>query len=390
MSIKQKLAIFTFALREGGAERQASVLLNNLKDDYDTYLILMNKKIGYPIPENQKVIFIADTDESESLVSKILRIPYLGYKYYKVCKQNDIQISLSFCTRPNWISTFNKIFGNKKIKICFNEAISPSMEYKGDRIKGKLGRYLIKKLYPKADAIIPNSKEIKQDLIKNFNIDEKRIIPIYNPIDLRYINKNIKEGIIPSMDNTVVNFICVARFSPQKNHELLINAINIIKDKNFKLYLVGSNGTLEHEIKKQVQDLNLQEKISFEGFCSNPFVFMNTADFFVLSSNYEGFPNAVQEAMASGCAILSVDCKTGPREMLAPNTDSNLNASGIELAEYGILVPTNNKEILAEAMLKIIEDHSLIKKYKLKSLQRSLDFDVEKVKKIFIDVLNQL
>ncbi len=390
MSTKQKLAFFTFALRDGGAERQASVLLNNLSDQYETYLVLMNKKIGYSIPENQKVIFIADKDESESMFSKIIRIPYLGYKYYKICKLYDIDISLSFCTRPNWISTFNKILGNKKIRICFNEAISPSMEYKGNGMKGRLGRYLIKKLYPKADAIIPNAVAIKDDLIANFNINSNCIHPIYNPVDLKFINRNIDEGVDPKMDPSITNFICVARFSPQKNHHLLIDAINLIRDQKFKLFLVGSNGTLENEIKAKVEKLNLSEKVSFEGFKENPFIYMNKADVFVLSSNYEGFPNAVQEAMASGCAILSVDCKTGPREMLAPNTNTNSLITDIEMAEYGILVRVNNERILAEALAKIIDDKSLVEKYKQKSKERALDFDVEKVKKIFINVFNNI
>lgn len=389
---KKKIAFLIQNLAGGGAERQASVLLNNLYEEYEVYLVLTNKKIDYTIPEDQKIHFIADYRENTSFIVQFIQLPLLGYKYYRFCKKNNIDISFSFNSRPNWVSTFNKILGNKRTKVVLNEVICLSKLYAGNGIKGILGRFLTRFFYKRADAIIANSKLIKTDLNDAFNIPADKLYSVYNPVDLNYIRRVKTEQVDPALFEAGTTFVCVARFDYQKNHVAIIDAFSRIKHLDFKLLLVGT-GRLYDDIYKKVVDSGLTGKVEFLGFQKNPFKITAASDCFVLFSHFEGFPNALQESMACETPIISADCETGPRELLAPNTLSAaapVHGNTVELAEYGILVPPNNVDLLVEALVKVIDDKKILETYKIKSRERSKLFDVSIIKYEFIRIFEKL
>jgi len=388
---KNKVAFLIQNLAGGGAERQASVLLNNLHEEYDVHLVLLDKKIDYAIPENQEVHYIANYDEHTSFLTHFLKLPLLGYRYYKYCKKNKIDISFSFNSRPNWIATFNKILGNKHTKVVLNEVICLSKLYSGGGIKGRLGRFLTRFFYKYADAIVANSKLIKTDLEEFFKIPAERLHSVYNPVDLRFITSAKKEPVNPHFFSAATTFVCVARFDYQKNHVAIIDAFSKIKEHDFKLLLVGT-GRLYNEIFQQVKDNELSDKVEFLGFQKNPFNIIAASDCFVLFSHFEGFPNALQESMACETPIISADCETGPRELLAPQSlqaPALLNNT-VEMAEYGILVPPGNVDLLVEALVKVMNDKQILENYRIKSRERSKVFDVSIIKYEFIKIFEKL
>ena len=123
-------------------------------------------------------------------------------------------------------------------------------------------------------------------------------------------------------------------------------------------------------------------------FDNNPYKYLSKCAVFVLSSNSEGFPNVVVEAMVCGCCVISTDCLSGPREILAPNSDFSFRLEDdLELAQYGVLVPIQNKELLAKAMGLILDDKELRNGYKQKAFQRAKDFAVEKILKQYEEVI---
>ena len=169
----------------------------------------------------------------------------------------------------------------------------------------------------------------------------------------------------------------------EKNQLLLIQAFFILKSLPCKLLIVGA-GVMEEVLKQKVKDLGLMDKIIFCGFDKNPFKYVNRSDCFVLSSDVEGFPNVLIEALACGKPVISTDCSSGPRELLAPATDLHHRAiNTYEIGEYGILTPVKDVISLANAMKKMYEDAGLRNQFESKAAERAGQFDVDEIKQYF-------
>jgi len=237
--------------------------------------------------------------------------------------------------------------------------------------------HLTRRLYPLAHLIISNSELIKTDLQKNFNIHTNYKV-INNPVNLDMISRlsSIDAGI---PNDTIFTFISVGLFRQEKNHNLLIDAFSKIVHLPVRLVLLGK-GNMEETIKNKVRTMNLETQIIFLGFDSNPFKYLAKSDCFILSSDFEGFPNCILEAMACSIPVISTDCRSGPREILAPDTDPEVNINDhIEVAKYGILVPIRSVQLLAEAMELMVKDKELHERLKQKAKERSIDFESGKI-----------
>jgi glycosyltransferase involved in cell wall biosynthesis len=130
------------------------------------------------------------------------------------------------------------------------------------------------------------------------------------------------------------------RFTKDKGQWYLIRAfkkiLNTIPD--VRLVLLGE-GKLQGYAKKLTSDLGITDKVHFLGFQQNPFKFISQATVFAFPSLWEGFPVALVEALICKAAVVAADCKSGPRELLAPDTDFAQTSRGIEKSQYGVLIP---------------------------------------------------
>ncbi len=378
----KKMAILIYSLEGDGAERVVSILLNELKSDYEITLVLMHERIDYEIPKEIEVVLLDQGEYQESGVTKLAKLPFLGYSYKEFCKEYEIDISLSFMNRPNYINLLAKSYGNDPLCIV-SERIAPSKEYFLGSLKDRVSRYLIKRLYPKADLILPNSQGIKADLIENFSVPSKLIEVVNNPIDLTKIEylKN-EPSRFPFSSFTFIN---IGRLHPQKNQKMLIEAFYRLNDPHAKLIIIGE-GELKEELENLIEDLNLGENVFLLGRQSNPFSYLSKADVFVLGSDYEGFPNVVLEALACEVPVISTDCKSGPREILSSQSGTHFELQqGVEYAKYGVLVPVNNPVAMSEAMEKMMRDERLRQKYKKMGSFRVKDFEKEKIVLVYKD-----
>jgi len=386
--LKKKLAILSYSLAGGGAERVVSNLLYGLKEHYEITLVLMQDKIGYKIPSDIKLYFLEKSDPTEPGVIKLAKLPYLGWKYKKFCQQNSIEISLAFMNRPSYISVFAKIFFSRA-KTVISERSTPSMIYGHNTLLDKVNKFLIRRLYPKADFIISNSEGNKLDLIKNFAIDKTLIETLYNPFDLKQIEQ-LSAKAVKDINFKKFTFISVGRLDAGKNHRLLIDAFSQLKQKNIQLIILGE-GELHRELEKQIKILNLEEKVILQGFESNPYQYLLRSHVFVFSSNYEGFPNVLIEALACGLSLISTDCQSGPREILAPDIDITFHLkAGVEKAKYGLLVPPASVKDLSHAMNSLFENKELYQNYRDQAKHRAFDFETKKVLKKWISTLDNL
>ena len=377
--MKQKLSILIYSLASGGAERVVSTLLEELKKKFDITLVLMNDTIFYNIPEDVHVEYMEKSSNLESGIIKLIKLPFLAFKYKKLCRSKNIDISLSFMNRPNYINIFAKILGMKS-KVIISERAMPSLQHKSG-IQGKINKFLISFLYKHADVITANSIGNTKDLENNFNC--KNVITISNPFDLENIKLLAKEEI--DFRDDKFTFVTVGRLDVGKNHKLMLEAI---KNIDAKLYMIG-DGELRDELEEYIIDNLLQEKVKLLGKQKNPYKYISKSDCFIFSSSHEGFPNVILEALSCSIPIISTDCQSGPREILSPSSDITLQLENdIEISKYGLLTPVNDAKSLEKAMKLFMNDKNKLDDYKLKAFDRANDFNKNKIIKEWLEIIS--
>ncbi len=374
---KKNLSILIYSLAGGGAERVVSILLHELKDEYDITLVLMRNKIDYDIPKDTKIYFLEDSSPTEHGIKKLFKLPLLGLKYKKFCQKNEIDISLAFMNRPSYVSLFAKMFANN-IPTLISERTTPSMMYKEDDTLSKVSRQLIKWLYPKADKIICNSEGNRMDLIDNFEIDPHKTTTIHNPFDLEKIVEKSKE-VVEGINFDKFTFVTGGRLDKGKNHQLMINAFSKLENSLTQLIILGE-GAEREALEEQIVALNLVNRVFLMGFDNNPYKYFSKSDVFVFTSSYEGFPNVLVEALACALPVISTDCKSGPREILAPSSDILFQRKkDIELGEHGVLVVIDREKELLEAMELMYQDKEQRESYRKSAMNRAKDFAKERI-----------
>ena len=382
----KNVAIIISSLKGGGTERVVSRLTSGLsKEKYNVYLILFDAdSIKYPY--SGKLIDI-NLKATNNPIKKRLNFIRRYFKVIKIKEEYNIDVSLSFLNGPNLINIFTK----RKDRVIIS--VRNFLSIQSNDIEKKL----IRKYYNKADRIVGVSNLINIDLEKNYNIKNEKLVTIYNPYDLKDIQKQANESFESNekdiFDKKVI--ITAGRLDKFKGHWHLIRAFKKINDfdKDTRLVILGEGEKREY-LQSLVNDLDLKDYVYLSGFKYNPYKYIARSKIFVLSSLSEGFPNALVEAMSCGIPVVSSDCKSGPREILAPDTDVEYQCTEVEYAEYGILIPvfdgykydysqvlTAEENAMADSILKLIEDKDLYDKYSKKSAERAADFNTDAIMK---------
>jgi glycosyltransferase involved in cell wall biosynthesis len=192
-------------------------------------------------------------------------------------------------------------------------------------------------------AIIAVSEGVARDTQKISGIPENKIHVIRNPV---ITNKLTTLSMVAPdhpwlMDKKYPVIIGIGRLTQQKGFDTLIRAFaEINKEIPSRLIILG-DGNLKNELLALTHELGVPDKVDFPGFTDNPYAYLKTADLFILSSRWEGSPNALTEAMALGTQVVSTDCPSGPFEVL----------QGGNIAP---LVPVDNVEALSRAAIEVL------------------------------------
>lgn len=385
MHKNNKLIFVINSLHFGGAERVVSQLINSLHGDFEIHLALYHRVIDYKLPDTVKIIDLNE-DEKNGNARIFLRLPLIAYKLKKYCSKHDIGIVVTFLNRPCYIAAIMKSWWNYKGRVVMCERSYQSNILNviggGTEIYKKISKKLIRFSYQRADLVLTNSMLSRLDLINNFSITTP-VEVIYNPIDLQEIEDRSGEAPHDIFDKDFYYFISVGNFRPEKRFDILLKAMGILKQYPLKLILIGG-GKLGSELKKLAEETGISDRIIFTGFDSNPYKYISRADCFVLSSYTEGFPNVLLEALACNKAVISTDCKSGPRELLAPgvNVEEEIN-NGFEVMKYGVLTAVNDAESLADAMLRLFNDKTLQQELSSIAFERAAMFNKTYISELY-------
>ena len=394
----KNIGLFISGLNSGGAERVVSRLSKILKDKYNIYLILFEDT--YMEYDYSGTLINMNVPSINGTFAKFLLIFRRVLKLKKIKKDLKLDCVISFLDSPNVVNILSKVKGCKIAVSIRNYSESENRS----SLLGKITNALYRILYKKADRVVPVTKVIEDSYIKTYNIPEENMKVIYNPYDIEEIEEQMKRDCDFDISKTEgkITFVTVGRQMYQKGYWHLIKAFKKLHSENANVALIMV-GQIDEKVVKLIEKLNLSDNIILTDRQKNPFSFIAKSDVYVLSSLFEGFPNALAEAMVCGLPVIAADCKSGPREILAPDTPINTVCKSIEEAEFGILTSPleneedwENKELTAseynlyEAMKKMAESKDLRLHYSTKSKERAGNFGYDICKENFIELIENI
>lgn len=300
----RELLIFVPSIEDGGVEKNLFLIANYLsKNGIKTNVVTANldKKKKF----DKKINFISPNSNFLNKKNRFYKTIFCFYLLLKFfIKKKDFLI---FSFQANIYAIFFAWFFRLDIITRSNTA-PPG--WSSNILKRLIFKIFFK--YPK--RIIVNSNDFKKQLDNEFKVSS---ICIYNPFDNKVVKRKIKEKINEKFfKKDYFNFINIGRMTDQKDQILLLKAFKNIEDKlKFKLIIIGK-GKNKDLLKNYVIENNLNNNIKIVNYKKNPYPYLNKADFFILSSKYEGLPNVLLEAQFLKKPIISSNCPTGPREIL--------------------------------------------------------------------------
>lgn len=379
--MKKKILIRIGSLRHGGAEKVLVTFLKNLPQDkyeIDLLLNLYSGKYLSEVPNWVNIIYLnkgemITTNRIQDIPKKAMRViyqkalnkfPNILYQGKLKGKKYDIEFAAIHGMRDEILNSL--LQSSKKIVWIHND-LSQVKEYTETEIKKFFG-------FDKIMVISEKIEKLFLDLAEN-ETQKQKIVKIYNPLDTEEILSKAEQPIINyEFDETAPTFISVGTVFPQKGFDRLLRVHKKLLEEGFKhkILIVGDGYDFEN-IKKLKTELNVDQTAIMLGFTDNPYPYFNKADFYILSSRYEGFPTVLFEAITLKKKIIATEV-SGVKEMLNDG-------------ELGLIVE-NSEEGIYSGMKKALLDSQDFEKYTSKLKDYEMPFNLENSVQKIISILD--
>ncbi len=340
-----KIAFFIPHFTEGGLERSTLRLAEEIVNCGGEALLITLNATGkmvkmWPDADGLRVLNRRSTFTSIPALSRVIRL-------------EKIDALISAQDHANIAAVLSRTLSGRKIPLILTER---SFLHGSRKTRGLFRHIVLSRLmlcaYPKADAIVANSKDGARVVESYMGWSERRVKTIYNPTINHSIEKlQAEETDDPWFESNEVPVIMgMGRLDENKDFATLIRAFTRVRVVTECRLVIFGDGPLRGALAGLAVELGVAKHVRLEPFVENPFQFLSRSELFVLSSQTEGLPNALIEAQACGVPTVSTDCPTGPREIL-------------EDGESGALVPVGDHEAMAEQIVAILSDDNLARRY---------------------------
>lgn len=397
MSEKRKLMLISPMLHQGGFERVCITTARLMEPYFDVTIVIFNSaNIAYNV-DGLKIIDL-QLGVKKGKLQKILNIIKRSRKLRRLKKDMKPDIAYSFGPTANMVNAFSKT-GKEKVWLGLRNYTDIE-----ETVKIKLFVRL-------ADLIICCSKEIEKKLKQDFHFT--KTATLYNLYDVENIRKVAaqKEPALPWQEQEAAGerlryLVSMGRDDDMKGFWHMIKVFSLVHEKvpNARLILMGA-GSFDH-YRKLAKELHVEDAVCFAGMQKEPYHYLKKGEIYLLTSQNEGFPNALVEGMSLGLAPVSVNCMTGPAEILLEDGDTSQfevqekrGEVPVIYGEYGILVPvmeferdlnpshiTQEEKNMAEIVTELLLDEKKLRHYQQAAVGRAQIFTYENYVERFLEL----
>lgn len=305
-----KLAIFLADLGGGGAERMMVVIANGMVErGVEVELILAAARGPYlsEVDERVKLIDFA-TGRVATALPKLVR--YL--------RRSRPDVMLTTLAHTSLVALASRTIAGTGVPVVVREANTPTAtDQRWSSFKSRLSRRLIHRAYRQADGVIAVSDGVAKALAEVVGVDPAKIATLYNPVvspELHRLADIDPEH--PWLADDVPVLLGVGSLTPRKDFRTLLEAFALVRARRRTRLIILGEGPERRALERLADQLGVSADLDLPGFVQNPFGYMSRTDVYVLSSNLEGLPGSLIQALACGCPSVATDCESGPREIL--------------------------------------------------------------------------
>jgi glycosyltransferase involved in cell wall biosynthesis len=344
----------------GGAERAMLTIVEALdRTRFMPTLIVFDEHVDHLPPRDVPVLAVPRRGATplHRLGSRMRQIADL-------VRDHHLDLLVSFLLGPNIVS----VVAAKRagIPVIVGERSAPSEVLSNANLgwaRKIFWANLVRLAYPRASYVLTNTEGARDELLASLHIAPDRIAVIPNPIDIDRIVALASEPIDPGVELPPHPILVhVGRFSFAKDHDTLLGAFVRIRQRRPATLVLVGGGEDEARVRALSASLGLGDSVVFTGFTRNPYRYLARATVSVLTSRFEGLPNALIESMAVGAPIVSTACRFGPLEVLGDS-------------EFGVLTPVGDAEAFAAAVDALLDDPERRRVLAERGRVRALDFD---------------